>query len=206
MNPLGMTLLATRTAHGLRKDGTLGLAEEGRPVAMYIKSISGATVEQFGWSDGTEGPADTATLLPVKPPILSMTVPLMMTLFMLAGVAAGLAGMVIVPFSYLFPKFRARSNCFLHAFGHYWRDGAYVVMLPSLHGWWPHCVSSMDLRVFEEYYPIRRKEEFGQLKWKIPPIVFSGHVLPWVRREPYDGTDRRKRREPSSTVETGVTH
>lgn len=172
-----------RIAYGLRKDGSLGAAEPGRPVAMFIKRIRGATVEQFVWSDDTEGPADTAILLPVKAPILSMTVPLMMTVFMLAGAASGLVGMLIVPLSYVFPRFRSRSNCFLHAFCHYWESGAFMVLMPSRYGWWPHAVSSTDLVVFEEYYPIAPKATFRSLRWRIPPIVFRGHVLPWVSRE-----------------------
>ena len=171
--------------YGLRKDGTLGPEELGKPIAFSIISLEGDVTERFLWSDDTEGPVD-AKLLPVKPCPLTWKEPLLLARWMLAGFIVSLIGLAMVPLSYIFPILRTRSNCLIHAFGQYSKQGGFVIFMPSKHlGWWPHVLHSTDLKVYEEFFPVmnRAMRKFQGKRKNRFPIIFDGIIQPWIQNK-----------------------
>jgi hypothetical protein len=64
-----------------------------------------------------------------------------------------------------------RSNCLIFALAHWWHDGGYLIVRRSWYGWWPHFLWSADLKVFEEFTPLRTKT------YRLcPPVLFKGYV------------------------------
>jgi hypothetical protein len=162
--------------YGLRKDGTLGPEEPGMPVARAIESVTAPVVGQFVWSDQSVGPAPSV-LLPIKVAALTWREPFWLSVLMGTGMLIGILGLVMVPLSWVVPSLRSRSNCLFHAFGKMHREGGYLIFTPSKHGWWTHSLHSLDLKVFEEYYPTAPKRQH-----RLPPVIFTGFVQPWVAR------------------------
>ena len=65
----------------------------------------------------------------------------------------------------------ARSNCLIFALAHWFRDGGYLIVRRSHWGWFPHFLWSQDLKVFEEFTPLRHA------KYRLcPPLLFTGYV------------------------------
>lgn len=73
------------------------------------------------------------------------------------------------------------ANCVCFALYRYVTRGGYVIVRASDHGWWPHILWSPDLVHFEQFHPIRHRRWYATvLRWHIPPLLFDGHVVPWV--------------------------
>lgn len=66
------------------------------------------------------------------------------------------------------------SNCIIFAFTRFFREGGYLVIRKSRHGWWPHVIWCRDLRNadIEHYVPVVEKLD----KPVIKKILFKGRV------------------------------
>jgi hypothetical protein len=69
------------------------------------------------------------------------------------------------------PRPDGKSNCLIFAFQHWFKFGGYVCIRKSNYGWWPHFLWTQDLKVFEEFHPVRKKQ-----KGWLPPFIFCGYV------------------------------
>jgi hypothetical protein len=66
------------------------------------------------------------------------------------------------------------SNCLFFVYERWRAHGGYVVVMHSLHGWWPHFAWTPDLRRFEEFAPAQKTDRL------FPPLVFNGSIQKWV--------------------------
>jgi hypothetical protein len=64
-----------------------------------------------------------------------------------------------------------RSNCLFFAFFRWLTRGGYIVVRQSHYGWWPHFLWSPNLIEFEEFEPVREKQNRI-----FPPLVFRGYI------------------------------
>lgn len=92
--------------------------------------------------------------------------------FLTAGIVVVAIGEGVFLLAGAIACLRGRSNCMFYAWSMYWRHGAWVLMVQSLYGWWPHWRVSLDHGLtWQEYVPVGPKRK----RW-IPPIVFTGEV------------------------------
>lgn len=92
--------------------------------------------------------------------------------FLSAGVVVAVIGLMVFAIAGLLHCLRGRSNCMFYAWFQYWNHGAWVMMVRSLYGWWPHFRFSLDQGLtWHEYVPVGPKRK----RW-IPPLIFTGEV------------------------------
>ncbi len=63
------------------------------------------------------------------------------------------------------------GNCLFYALRKWAREGGYLVIRKSHHGWWPHFLWSKDLKTFEQFGPPAPRSGLF-----LPPPVFRGYV------------------------------
>lgn len=62
------------------------------------------------------------------------------------------------------------SNCLFYAFNRWRKEGGFVVVRKSHHGWWPHFLWTGDHVTFWEFSPMSHCRPI------IPPLLFRGYI------------------------------